>query len=70
MKRKYTTILIILALATSIIPFSMFATTVIAAELPDLEPLDIGADFRNKEVPLHLEGFESGLHSRPDLSVD
>ncbi len=76
MKRTKTTIFIILILAFTAVPLTLFsfATAKPTTVLPDYEPIDLGAELRNKEVPLHLDvpgGIESsGLRSSDTVGGD
>ena len=57
MKRTKTTIFIILVLAFTAVPLTLFsfATADATFVLPDYEPMEIGPEFREKEFSLNLE---------------
>jgi len=63
MRKTRISLLFVLVLALSAIPFSLFVVNVTGSTpLPDYEPIDMGAELRNKDVPLHIDGFE-GIES-------
>jgi len=68
MRKTRISLLFVLVLALSAIPFSLFVVNVTGSTpLPDYEPIDMGAGLRDKEAKLNLEfpeGVESsGLHT-------
>jgi len=75
MKKTRISLLFVVVLALSAIPFSLFVVSVTGStSLPDYEPIDLGAELRNKDVPLNVEYFEgiesSGLRTSDTEGVD
>ncbi|MHA1499874.1 MAG: hypothetical protein ACTSRT_20275 [Promethearchaeota archaeon] len=70
MRKTRISILLVIVLAFSAVPFSLFLTNVTGSTttLPDYEPLRMDAEFRNRELPIsgvRSSGLETagGLHS-------
>jgi len=76
MRKTRISLILIVIMAFSSIPFSLFVVNVAGSTttLPNYQPIDMGASLRNKNVPLHIDGAKgvksSGLRTSDTVGND
>ena len=72
MRKTRISLLVLLTITLSVVPFGLFAVSIPdPLILPDYEPMEVGPEFRNADLPINFEmPVKSGLKSSAEAGED